>query len=105
MNMNMGNDIFRLLKSTRSNLKESHKLDFYFYFPTQYEARAANIDLIMEGLTADVKPAAMGNNWLCLASMQIVPDVVELNKLGKKFETIAAMHNGEYDGWESDIQE
>ena len=98
-----GKDIIQQLQRRRSNLSKSHDFDFYLYFPTQYEANQAVIELLLEGLICEVKPGAMDNNWLCLASIQMVPDVNELVRLESTFETIATMHHGEYDGWESNI--
>lgn len=100
--INWGKDIVKQLKRVKSDLSKSHGFDFYLYFPTRYEANEATIELLMEGLTCEVKPGVT-NDWLCLASIQLVPEVTELARLENIFVTIAAAHNGEYDGWESNV--
>jgi hypothetical protein len=99
----MGNDIINQLKRTKSNLSKPHNFDFYLYFPTRYEANQATIELLMEGLNCEMKPGAVGNDWLCLVSIQLVPEETELAKLENIFVKIATAHHGEYDGWESNV--
>jgi len=96
-------DIIRQLERVKSNLSKTHDFDFYLYFPTPYEAKQASIELLLEGLTCEIKPGATDNNWLCLASIQLVPEAEELAQMESTFDKIARAHHGEYDGWESNI--
>lgn len=91
------------LKKTGSNVERPHKFDFYFYFPTEIAANAAARELQANGLATQVRRAAKGPEWLCLASGTYVPDAPKLTELGRIFSAVATKHRGEFDGWEAEV--
>jgi hypothetical protein len=73
----------------------------FLYFPTEAKARQIQQRLSARGFTLEVKPAAIGSDWLLLVSDRWTTEEsfaqtrTELEELGVQF-------NGEYDGWELD---
>ena len=88
------------LKAAGSDLSKPHRIEFFLYFPSEEKAKNAVIDLRKEGLTVEVRTAAIGDDWLCFGTKEMVPKHSELVRLRKVFETIAKKLAGEYDGWE-----
>ena len=91
------------LKAAGSDLSKSHKIEFFLYFPSEEKAKNAAVDLRKEGLTAEVRTAAIGADWLCFGTKEMVPRHSELVRLRKVFERLAKNLNGEYDGWGSPV--
>ncbi len=92
------------LKKAGSNLSKPHKIDFYLYIPTQTSAEQAAQQVRAAGFQAEVRKAAKGDNWLCLAKKTMVPELVALQKITQDFNALAGSLNGVYDGWETGVE-
>ena len=91
------------LRKAGSDLNKPHKIDFYLYFPTKEKANTAAEEISKQGLSADVRTAATGSDWLCLGRKEMVPKHADLVGLRRFFEEITKKRNGEYDGWETAV--
>lgn len=91
------------LKAAGSDLNKPHKVEFFQYFPSEDVAKSVAADLKGEGLTFEIRTAAMGPGWLCLGTKEMVPKHSELVRLRRMFEALAKRLNGEYDGWETAV--
>ena len=49
--------------------------------------------------TAEVKPAAQGEDWLCFATKEMVSELAALQKIRHDFDRLAGSLGGKYDGW------
>jgi hypothetical protein len=96
-------EVVTQLKRSGSNVQRPHKFDFYLYLPTEAEANRAAQALGAQGLSTQVRRAAKGSTWLCLASGVYVPDGPKLTELGHLFSSLAEKHRGEFDGWEAEV--
>lgn len=87
------------LKKAGSNLSKPYDIEFFLYFPTESIAEQAASKIRAAGFTAEVKPAAKGNDWLCFATRRMLPDIGALEQIRKDFTALTATLGGEYDGW------
>jgi hypothetical protein len=97
-------DVIALLKKAGSDLSKPHPIEFYLYLPTREAAErvAAKVRALGCGIKR-VGSEGSGPGWLVLATKTMVPVEAELAKLGKEFEALAKVENGEYDGWEAQV--
>lgn len=92
------------LQKAGSNLNKPHKIEFFLYFPSK-EIAQKNADTIKEeGFDVEVKAAAAGSDWLCLATKKMVPSHSELLSIRQQFTKLANDFHGEYDGWGAEIE-
>jgi len=87
------------LAKAGSNLSKPHNIEFFLYFPTEPAARKACTQIQNMGFSVTVERAAKGPDWLCFATMTMVPDVKVLQKTRRDFNAIGAANGGKYDGW------
>ena len=95
-------EVLTQLRRDGSDTSKPHGFDFYLYFPTETTARQASQRLAKE-YRVDVRPAAKGPTWLCLAKTTLTPDTAPLAEIGSLFSQLAQEFRGEFDGWESDV--
>jgi hypothetical protein len=93
------------LKNAGSDLSKPHKIEFFLYFPTQADAEQAELQIRHANFGAEIRRAAKGNDWLCLATKTMVPDLPALQKIRREFNALAASLGGEYDGWGTEVVE
>ncbi len=91
------------LKKAGSNLSKPHDVEFFLYFPSKAVAEQAASKVRAAGFVVEVRPAAKGDDWLCFATRQMVPDFGALEQIRKDFTVLAASLGGEYDGWGTPI--
>ncbi len=91
------------LEEAGSDLSKEHSIEFFFYFPTEAQARAATGEIAGDGFEVLVEPAVEGSEWHCLVRKSMVPDHQALVDIGSRFESIADRHDGEYDGWGTEV--
>ena len=91
-------------KKAGSDVSKPHKIDFYLYFPTQSVAEQAAPRIRDAGFLVEVRRAARGDTWLCFTTKTMVPDLLALQQVRRDFESLAASMNGEYDGWETEVE-
>jgi hypothetical protein len=96
-------EVLGQLRRTGSDIARPHSFDFYLYVPTELAARQAAEKVRESKFTAEVLPGASGSDWLCRATVTIVPEVAPLDDIHSFFEQVAAALHGDFDGWESDV--
>ena len=67
-------------------------------------AERAALQIRETGFQVEVMRAAKGNDWLCLATKSMVPEVSALQQIRRDFSSLAGMLKGEYDGWGTPIE-
>ena|SRR5215469_5237357 len=103
MSNSLGTEILQTLQKMGSDLTQKHSFDFYLYLPTEPIAQAAAERVRKGQFSTEVVPGANGNNWLCKATIRILPEEARLDEIGGFFDRIAFELNGDFDGWESDF--
>ena len=93
------------LQEMHSDTTKAHRFDFYLYFPSRHSAETAAEKIRESEFLAKVEPGASGDNWLCRASIKLVPADAPLDEIGKFFDQVAGALHGDFDGWESDVIE
>ena len=69
------------------------------------ETDAAALEMLdLPGYQAEVKRAAKGENWLCLATKQVVPELTTIQGIKRDLDALAKSLHGEYDGWEAKVE-
>jgi hypothetical protein len=89
------------LREAGSDLSKVHPFDFYFYHNEQLGAQHICAELRDIGFQVIVRAGAIEGEWLCLASLGMVPSIDKLNELNSDFNELINRHGGEYDGWET----
>ena len=82
------------------DLNSPLEVSYYLYLPTEEAAYSVAAVIREKGFVVEVRSAALGPGWLCLASHKTVPEYSFLRAIRTEFESLMAMHSGEYDGWE-----
>ena len=105
--MNSGPDlrteILAQLRRTGSDISKPHTIEFYLYFPTEMPARQAGKELSEHEYQVQVRPAATGAVWLCLASATLIPETAPLGEMGHLIDQLVSELGGEFDGWEAEV--
>ena|SRR6266850_2239293 len=96
--------VLNQLKKTGSDLSKPHKIEFFLYFPTRPVAEQAASQIRAAGFDVEVRPAAKGNEWLCLSTKTMVPDLAALQKIRRDFDSLTVSLSGQYDGWGTGIE-
>ena len=89
------------LRDSGSDMTKMHPFDFYLYHPEQPGAVQICSQLRADGFRVNVEEGAIDGEWLCLASLSIVPSIEKLSELANTFERLTEQYGGEYDGWET----
>ena len=92
------------LERAGSDLSKPHKIEFFLYFPSQSVAERAALRIREAGFQVEVRRAAKGNDWLCLATKTMIPELSALEEIRRDFSSLAASLKGEYDGWGTPIE-
>ncbi len=87
------------LREQGADLSERRRVDHYLYFPTRMHADAAAAEVRRLGFEPATDLDEESDDWLVLATHHTVVSVAELSRLRERFEALAAVHGGEYDGW------
>ena len=103
MSHSFRSEVLGQLRRTGSDISRPHSFDFYLRVPTERAARQAAGKVRESEFAAEVLPGASCSDWLCRATITIVPDVAPLDDIHSFFEQIAAALHGDFDGWESDV--
>lgn len=82
-----------------SDLSLPHEIEFFLYFPDQPAALRAARTLEAEGYQTEVSREGAGEDWLCFATREMVPDLGALRTLRARFNRLADADGGVYDGW------
>jgi len=89
------------LQNAGSDLTKVHPIDFYFYHNEQLGAQQLCAALRDQGFQITVRSGAIEGEWLCLASLNMVPSIDKFIELNSVFDEFIDLYGGEYDGWET----
>jgi regulator of RNase E activity RraB len=92
------------LRKTGADIAKPHNIEFFLYFPSQAVDDQAAAHIRDSGFQVVVERSARGDDWLCLATKTMVPDLFALQSIRKDFTNLAASLNGEYDGWGTPVE-
>ncbi len=92
------------LHKANSNLSKPHNIEFFIYFPTKSTAEEFAAQIEAKGFQVEVKSAAKGNEWLCFATKNLIPELETLQEIRIHFDKLAESLGGEYDGWGTEIE-
>ena len=81
------------------DLSQRHPLEHYLYFPFASQAQAVADELRAQGFQVAVETEDEGETWLVLARHEIPISVRSLSDLRARFESLALVRGGDYDGW------
>jgi Regulator of ribonuclease activity B len=95
--------VIQRLRREGADLTKAHSIDFFLYFPGEQAARSAADHVQATGFNAKVEPSSYDQNWLCLATKDLVPTHGALHGIRIQFEELAFRLGGEYDGWHTEI--
>jgi len=96
-------EVLAQLRRDRSDTSKPHGFDFYLYLPTEAAAQQAGQRLTKRDYRVEIRPAATGTTWLCLAKTTLTPDTAPLAEIGMLFTQLAKEFQGDFDGWESEV--
>jgi len=96
-------EVLAQLRRDGSDTSKPHGFDFYLYLPTEPAARRAGERLKTNDYRVEIRRAATGTNWLCLAKTTLAPDTAPLAEIGTLFTQLAREFQGDFDGWESEV--
>jgi hypothetical protein len=92
------------LRKAGSDLTKPHTMDFYLYFPSESAARQAAARMEETGFQVEVKKAAKGNDWLCLGTKKVIPELSTIQGMTRDLSSLAKSLGGDYDGWEAKVE-
>lgn len=92
------------LRQLGVELEGERPVDFYFYFPEEYQAYHAAAALTNFRFDTEISYSKYGDRWLCLATKKIHMTSGRLMDLRSWMEDLAERNGGEYDGWETMIE-
>jgi len=76
-----------------------HTVEFFFYFPSEENAKLAVSVMEKEGFETNVYPPDDRAEWLCVAHRKMLPEHYELRELRQWFNSITEEMSGKYDIW------
>jgi hypothetical protein len=79
-------------------------IDHYLYFPERSDAERAAVQLRKRGWNVEVRPAAVGPEWLAFAT-QPATGQEEMGDVYNELSAFARRFGGVYDGWERPMTE
>jgi|SRR5712671_864020 len=92
------------LRKAGSDLAKPHTIDFYLYFPTESAADQAATRIRQTGFQAEVRRAAKGEDWLCLGTKMVIPELTTIRGITRDLDALAKSLHGDYDGWEAKVE-
>jgi hypothetical protein len=88
-----------------ADMDAPHAIDHYLYVPDRGLAAKVAEELKRYGFSVEQRPAALGTNWLVLASHKQLLTQPYLTLTRRFMEAlIAEFGSGEYDGWEAEVR-
>jgi regulator of RNase E activity RraB len=89
------------LREAGSDFSKVHPFDFYIYHPNKQGAEDICAGLAVKGFQVETRVATAGGEWLCFASLEILPTLENLSQQEQIFTELINTYGGEYDGWET----
>ena len=105
-NMSPDAKTLKALVDAGSNLAKPHVIDHWLYFRDETSARAAGQELTSTGFSVEgIDKESESADWRLLARKTMVPRLADVEKTSAYLEDLAKRHHGDYDGWETQIEE
>ncbi len=105
-NMSPDARTLKALVDAGSNLAKPHVIDHWLYFRDETTARAAGQELTAVGFSVEgIIKESEGADWRLLARKTMVPRLADVERTSTDLEDLAKRHHGDYDGWETQIEE
>lgn len=103
--------ILRLLKRKGSDLSKPHHAVYYLYFQSKISADIVAAQLREDYYTVHVGPAPFSwlhrllgsDRWKCIVEKYVLLEEDAVLERTRRFNKIAAQHDGAYAGWEAGI--
>jgi len=86
-----------------SRMDAVHKITHFLYMPTRDSAKQVVLALAAQDFAAE-EPHPMMGSWGVLVRTKMVPDEEAIVSLRNYFTELVGEHEGEYDGWEAEVQ-
>ena len=81
------------------DLSRPLRLEFAFHFASRAGARSASRVLAREGFRGKLEPAGGAGDYFLFASKPVRADATTLLALRQRFEALARVNGGSYEGW------
>lgn len=105
-NMSPDAKTLKALVDAGSDLAKPHVIDHWLYFRDETTARAAGQELTAAGFSVEgINKESEGADWRLLARKTMVPRLADVERTSADLEDLAKRHHGDYDGWETQIEE
>lgn len=96
----------KALAEAGSDLTKPHEIDHWIYFQDESGARAAAKQLVSAGLAVvSLEKDPEDSEWRLLARKTMVPRLADVESTSAFLDEIARKNRGDYDGWETQVQE
>lgn len=87
------------LEKLGMNPNEERPVEFFLYFPSEWDAYVVGSQLMNLQFSISVQYANSSDKWLCLATKEVQSTSERLIELGNFLDKLAEGNNGNYDGW------
>ena len=105
-NMSPDAKTLKALVDAGSDLAKPHVIDHWLYCRDETTARAAGQELTAAGFSVEgINKESEGADWRLLARKTMVPRLADVERTSADLEDLAKRHHGDYDGWETQIEE
>ncbi len=101
--LNPDEAVLNLLHDSSADLSKNRPVNFYLYFRGEREAKSAADELTAAGFSVQCQRSAGDKDWLCLASINVIPKIGPLTSIRRMLERLASKLGGNYDGWETEL--
>ncbi len=92
------------LRQAGSDLAKAHSIEFFFYFPSEENARSAAKDLTdLNYSVKEVRKDPDSGSWTVLATRMMVPCLEDVVASTVELEKLAGKYEGDYDGWGTEV--
>lgn len=96
----------KALAEAGSDLTKPHDIDHWIYFRDEAGAHAAAKELVAAGFTVEsLSKEPDDSEWRLLARKTMVPYLKDVERQSAFLEELARRNRGDYDGWETQVQE
>ncbi len=81
------------------DLEEERGVEFFLYFPTEFDAVMVEVELINLRFYTQVRFNDFSDDWFLYANKKMEVSIERLEDIGNWMEQLAEKNGGEYDGW------
>lgn len=85
------------------DLTKSREVEFFLYFPSEFEAVQAEVEIFNLQFHTHLKFVADSDEWLCLATKNLLVSTDRLIDISLWMDELAMRFGGHYEGWGTKI--